>query len=170
MSNESDEEFNNRYKAILINMDEEVGPYHSQGGADHEADKAAFTIGMKLTSTAGKEESYTISLEDPDDEAYFLNESTDEKSFPGTLRWLNVLNLAGALTFSDPEESLIFIDPLASWAHLYFKQLPLVAAHAELGQFVWRRYSSIEVWLKDETTGEFLSKLRLVDPGTDDSD
>jgi hypothetical protein len=167
--NDNEDPIDPKFKKIAINLDDfeeeaEQGD-KVEGTGD---DEPTLTLGLEARLTSGRQIRFAkeFSLDALDD--YILLQNEDEEHFRHASEWINILGLAGAKTFANPDEQTLFADPQGSWIDLYFAKLP--DAISSYGDMVWASYTSIDLWLKDTRSGEVMKKLRLVAPADDDAE
>jgi hypothetical protein len=156
-----------KFKRIAINLNdwEEQDAGNAANQSEEEENVPTLTLGIDAVLTNGRQIRFAkeFSIDAMDD--YIVLQTESEEDFQHASQWVNILSLAGAQTFSNPEDLTIFADPQGDWVDLYFFRLP--NAIGSFGGLVWAMYTTINLWLKDTQSGEVLKQLRIVAPPGD---
>lgn len=151
-----------KFKRIAINLDDFEEENTPQGDDPGEEVTPTLTLGIDAVLTTGRQIRFAkeFSVDAMDD--YILLQPDTEEDFQHASQWINILSLAGAKTFVNPEERTVLADPQGDWVRLYFSHLP--DAIGRFGGLVWSMYTTIDLSLKDTQSGEVLMQLRIVAP------
>lgn len=165
--NNDDENLDAKFKRIAINFDDsdetssEVEP---EVTPDDRPEEPSLRLGLEPELVEGPRLRFEFNLDPEAIDEYLLVQPPDEKQYLAVLPWINILSLVGARTFTDPDLRVQFVDPMGSWVDFYFQEIPKALSDLEYGQLIWTKYVSIDLWLKDAVTGEYVKQLRLVQP------
>jgi hypothetical protein len=158
----NNDEIDPKFKRIAINLNdwEEENDSKQSGQAGEET--PSLTLGIEAVLTDGRQIRFAkeFSIDAMDD--YILLQPDTEEDFQHASQWINILSFAGARTFLIPEDLTLFADPQGDWVDLYFTSLP--DAVSEYGDLFWTMYTTLDLWLKDTSSGEVLKQLRIVAP------